>query len=63
MKLTKTTNPDFCRDSRNNALINTNVGALVRYKQQRQQNKTIEDLKEEVDELKDLVKLLLKDKR
>lgn len=69
MKLIKTQNPDFCRDESNYALINTNVSAFNLYKQQRKnrkninaQEKEIENLKSEINELKSLVKHLIKEK-
>lgn len=69
MDLIKTQNPDFGRDDRNNALINTNVAAFKLYKQQRNNRrsldtsqKEINELKDEIADLKNLVKKLLEDK-
>lgn len=69
MKLIKTQNSDFCRDESNHALINTNVNAFNLYKMQRKnrnninsQEKEIENLKSEINELKSLVKHLIKEK-
>ena len=65
MTLVKTDNPNFLRDESSNALINTNVNAFKLYKQQRQYSKKeseIESLKDEVAELKMLVKKLLEEK-
>lgn len=65
MRLIKTNNPDFWRDESSNSLINTNVNAYKLYKQQRQSNNReaeVTKLKEEVSELKMLVKKLLEEK-
>ena len=65
MSLIKTNNPDFWRDESSNALINTNVNAYKLYKQQRQnasKNVELDRLKDEVAELKLLVKKLLEEK-
>jgi cell division protein FtsB len=69
MRLIKTQNPDFSRDESNYALINTNVSAFNLYKQQRKnrnnitaQDKEIDNLKSEINELKLLVKQLVKEK-
>jgi len=65
MTLVKTNNPNFLRDESTNALINTNVNSFKLYKQQRQYRKKeseIESLKDEVAELKMLVKKLLEEK-
>lgn len=69
MKLIKTQNPDFSRDESNHALINTNVSAFNLYKQQRKNKKVaesneqeIKNLKDEIGELKNLVKQLIKEK-
>lgn len=69
MKLVKTQLPDFCRDTSSFALINTNVEAYKQYKLQRKnidliakQDQTINKLSEEVKELKEIVKQLVKDK-
>lgn len=60
MTLLKTQNPDLYRDEQTNAVINTNVAAFKLYKQQRESRNTIDDLRNEVDELKALVKELIK---
>ena len=60
MTLLKTQNPDLYRDEQTNAVINTNVAAYKLYKQQRESRNTIDDLRNEVDELKALVKELIK---
>lgn len=69
MNLVKTQLPDFCRDTNNFALINTNVEAYRQYKLQRKntdliakQELTINKLSEEIKELKDIVKQLVKEK-
>jgi len=69
MKLIKTQNPDFSRDQSNFALINTNVNAYKQYKLQRnnrnqiaKQEEEIKKLTSDIEQLKELVKLLVKDK-
>lgn len=56
-------NTEFVRDKESNALINTNVNAFKLYKQQRESRLTVESLKTEVDELKALVRELLKNQK
>ena len=62
MKLVKTQVQDFSRDCNTRAVINTNITALNAYKQQRDNNKTINELKNEIEELKMLVRELAKSK-
>ncbi len=69
MKLVKTQHPDFFRDESNSALINTNVNAYKQYKLQREQrkklarqDKEVNNLKNELDELKQIIKQLVKEK-
>lgn len=62
MKLVKTQIQDFSRDCNTNAVINTNVAALNNYRQQRDNKKTINELKSEIEELKMLVRELTKSK-
>ena len=59
MKLVQTQSPDFYRDTDTNAVINTNVAAFNLYKQQRKGKETIESLKQEVEDLKALVRELI----
>jgi len=63
MKLVKTKTADFSRDVDTNAVINTNVTAYKLYKQQRNSRDTIEELKEEVNQLKALVHELIKNQK
>lgn len=67
--LLQTQVPDFSRDETTGALVNTNANAYRLYKQQRQNQQTVESLnielssvKSEVDELKTLIKKLLEEK-
>lgn len=62
MRLVKTQIQDYSRDCSTNAVINTNVAALNAYKQQRDNKKTISELKSEIEELKMLVRELTKSK-
>lgn len=69
MKLVKTQHADFSRDESTFALINTNVTAYKQYKMQRMQrakllnqNKEIDVLKNELNELKSIIKQLVKEK-
>ena len=62
MRLVKTQNPDFFRDQDTNALINTNASAYKLYKQQRADRGRVENMQQEIDELKMLVKKLLEEK-
>ena len=67
--LVNTQLPDFSRDATTGALVNTNVNAYRLYKQQRQNQQTVESLngeltsvKSELNELKALIKTLLEEK-
>jgi len=67
--LVKTSDPDFHRDQDTTALINTNVSAFKQYKLARatknssmQNERKIEQLENEIQELKTLVKELIKDR-
>lgn len=69
MALVKTTDPDFFRDESSGAVINTNVTAFRSYKQQRNNQGTIEslngkinNLENEISELKTLLKEIVRDK-
>lgn len=48
----KTEKEDFLRDHINNALINTNVSAYKQYVQQRESQKKVVGIEQEVDALK-----------
>ena len=48
----KTEKEDFLRDHINNALINTNVNAYKQYVQQRESQKKVVGIEQEVDALK-----------
>jgi len=63
----KTENPDYIRDDSNHALINTNVNAYKNYVQQRQAQKKVIDiedevgnLKKDVTEIKEMLMILIK---
>jgi len=65
----KTEDPDFVRDERSGALINTNVNAYRLYKQQRSSQThiknldyEIDSLRNEINELKQLIKEVVKEK-
>jgi hypothetical protein len=65
----KTDDPNFVRDERTNALINTNVSAYKLYKQQResvtaqsQNEQEISDLKQKLIEMDALIKNLIREK-
>jgi len=66
MELIKTEDDDFARNPNNNSVINTNVNAYVAFKRQRAtankvkvQQDEIENMRTEIKELKELVKLLV----
>lgn len=68
MKLLKTEYPDFYKDEVNGGVINTNVNAYKLYKQQRDNerknrdlNKEVADLKNELQQLKKLILENLRD--
>ena len=48
----KTENPDYIRDDGNHALINTNVNAYKQYVQQRQAQRRVIDMEEDIGNLK-----------
>lgn len=65
----KSESTDFIRDDHNNALINTNINAFNLYKQQRKtlmfqsaQEKEIASLKDELAQLKSLLKEIIREK-
>lgn len=66
---TKTNDPDYMRDERSGALINTNVNAYKLYKQQRASQTQIKSLdseiaglRNEINELKQLIKEIVREK-
>lgn len=59
----KLKNTEYVRDKESNALINTNINAFKLYKQQRESRLTVEELKNEVEELKEMVRQLLKNQK
>jgi hypothetical protein len=52
-------NPDYIKDEGTGAVLNTNIAKLKEYKLRKRQNKKIEQLQGEVEQLKDLVRALL----
>lgn len=69
MKLVKTNDPDYCKDEANGGVINTNVNAFKMYKQRRESEKNvsilnnqINNLQNEVQDLKNLIKEFLRDR-
>ena len=59
----KLKNTEYVLDKESNALINTNINAFKLYKQQRESRLTVEELKNEVEELKEMVRQLLKNQK
>ena len=59
---TPTDDPNFKKDSATNAVLNTNTQAYQEYKQRRNGNKKMEEMANEIDELKSLVRALLESK-
>lgn len=52
-------NPDYIKDPETGAILNTNVAKLKEYKLRKKQNKKIENLQEEMEELKNLLRIAL----
>lgn len=52
-------NPDYIKDQGTGAILNTNIAKLKEYKLRKKQNIKIEQLQDEVEQLKDLVRALL----
>jgi hypothetical protein len=57
--LASTDDPNFKRDDKSNAVLNTNVQAYQEYKLRRDSVKKMENMEKELDELKSMVKALL----
>lgn len=56
-------NPDYIRDIETNAVLNTNTAKLRDYKLRKKQNRKIQDLQNEVTELKQLLKAVLEERK
>jgi hypothetical protein len=56
-------NPDYIRDIETNAVLNTNTAKLREYKLRKKQNRKIQDLQDEVAELKQLLKAVLEERK
>lgn len=56
-------NPDYIRDIETNAVLNTNTAKLRDYKLRKKQNKKIQDLQNEVAELKALLQAVLEERK
>jgi hypothetical protein len=52
-------NPDYIKDQGTGAVLNTNIAKLKEYKLRKKQNRKINGLQEEVEQLKDLVRALI----
>jgi hypothetical protein len=52
-------NPDYIKDDDTGAVLNTNVARLKDYKLRKKQDMKIEDLRNEVAELKALLRVML----
>ncbi|MDC3266287.1 hypothetical protein OAU13_00010 [bacterium] len=52
-------NPDYIKDQGTGAILNTNVAKLKEYKLRKKQSTKIQNLQEEVEQLKDMVRALL----
>ena len=46
-------NPDYVKDARNNALLNTNLAAVAEYKAKKKQNAKILSMEQEINILKE----------
>lgn len=55
-------NPDYIKDPETGAILNTNIAKLKEYKLRKRQNKKIQNLQEEMDELKNLLRIALGNK-
>lgn len=55
-------NPDYIRDPATGAILNTNQTKLKEYKLRKKQNKKIQNLQVEIDELKNLLRVVLGNK-
>ena len=60
--LTSTDDPNFKKDSATNTVLNTNTQAYQDYKQRRNGNRKMEEMSNEIDELKALVRSLIESK-
>ena len=56
-------NPDYIKDQTTGAILNTNVAKLKDYKLRKKQSQKIEDLRDEVEELKNLLRQVLEERK
>lgn len=56
-------NPDFIKDQDNGAVLNTNTVKLREYKEKKKNTNMILGLQQEVTELKQLVKMMLEERK
>ena len=56
-------NPDYIKDQTTGAILNTNVAKLRDYKLRKKQSQKIEDLRDEVEELKNLLGQVLEERK
>lgn len=52
-------NPDYIRDEKTGAILNTNTTKLNEYRAKKQQKEKIDRLEQELKELKDLLRVVL----
>lgn len=55
-------NPDYIKDPDTGAILNTNMAKLKEYKLRKRQNQKIQNLQEEMEELKNLLRIALGNK-
>jgi hypothetical protein len=56
-------NPDYIKDQTTGAILNTNIAKLKDYKLRKKQGQKIEDLRSEVEELKNLLRQVLEERK
>ncbi len=56
-------NPDYIKDQSTGAILNTNVAKLRDYKLRKKQSQKIEDLRDEVEDLKNLLRQVLEERK
>lgn len=56
-------NPDYIKDQSTGAILNTNIAKLRDYKLRKKQSQKIEDLRDEVDDLKNLLRQVLEERK
>lgn len=56
-------NPDYIKDQSTGAILNTNIAKLRDYKLRKKQSQKIEHLRDEVDDLKNLLRQVLEERK